>query len=314
MNPISSHPLYKPYTIDSAMNSLWDFYRKRFFVLFLISLVMSLITQYASTLIDFREIQSITDPEEMLLKLKEYIWPMVLISVLNLFFYNILQYYIIYSPLDKENNLPRCLINSTRYFIPYLIIMVLLVFFGSVALFLGLLALVIGIFFSVLYVMTIYLFILPVMMSEGPNIANTISRTFRLTHRSFWANIGWTAAFLLIILVVSVVLSGLVLLPFTGSFIKVFSNPDDPSALMDLAGNPIYIFLTAAVNALVFPLVPIFGLILYFNGCARENQAVVPDYNQDHYPDDKVKVEDLYAKPLPEDNPDETTDQVETQK
>ncbi len=291
------------------MSSLWDFYKKKFLVLFIISLVMSLITQYASTLVNFRELQSVTDPEELLLKVREYIWPMVLISVLNLLFSTILHYYIIFNPLDNENNIIRSVTRSLRYFIPYLIIMVLLAFFGSVALFLGLVVLIIGALFSALYVLTIYLFILPVMMVEGPNIGNTISRTMALVHRNFWSNLGWTAVMILIVLVVSVVLSGLILLPFTGSFMKVFSDPENANALLDLSANPVYILLSAVVNALVFPLLPIFACIIYFNGCAREDQAAAADNYPEKDEDEKVKVEDLYAKPLPENNTDEPENQ-----
>jgi hypothetical protein len=187
--------------------------------------------------------------------------------------------------------------------------MVLLAFFGSAALFLGLVVLIIGALFSALYVLTIYLFILPVMMVEGPNIGNTISRTMALVHRNFWSNLGWTAVMILIVLVVSVVLSGLILLPFTGSFMKVFSDPENANALLDLSANPVYILLSAVVNALVFPLLPIFACIIYFNGCAREDQAVAADNYPEKDEDEKVKVEDLYAKPLPENNTDEPENQ-----
>jgi len=43
MEPIENHPLYRAHTIDTAMNSLWEFYKKRFIPLFLISLVMGLV-------------------------------------------------------------------------------------------------------------------------------------------------------------------------------------------------------------------------------------------------------------------------------
>lgn len=309
MDQISNHPLYKVHNIDSAMTSLWDFYKKKFAGLFIISLVMALISQYLSLKIDLSELQTITDPQDILLKMKDFIWPMIIISVISLFFSTILHYYVIYNPLDEDNNIVRCAVKSLRYFIPYLIIMVLFAFFGSFALFLGLVALIIGIFFAALYVMTIYLFILPVMMIEGPIIAHTISRIFTLAHRKFWSNIGWTAVFVLILLVVSVIMSGLVLLPFTGSFMKVFTNPEDTSAMLELASNPIYIILNAVVSALVYPFLPIFACILYFNGRALEDQKVslVPPTDEN---DLKVKVEDLYAKPLPQSD-DQTTEDIE---
>jgi len=314
MDLFENHPLNRSYNIDGALNSLWDFYRKNFIVLFIVSLLMSLITQYASTFVDFRQLQSVTDPEEMLEKLKEYIWPMVLVTLLNLLFYCVLQYYILYSPTEGNRKILTLAARSLRYFIPFLIIMVLFAFMGSILLVMGLVAVIIGVLFSILYLATIYLFILPVMMAGEANIANTISTTFRLAHRNFWPNLGWTAALILIILVISVILSGLVLLPFTGSFLKVFSNPDDTTPLLNLAGNPVYIFLTAAVNALVFPLFPIFGAILYFNGCKTESRDSMTVNNDEVVHEEKIKVEDLYAKPLPDKDDEDTTEKTESEK
>jgi hypothetical protein len=90
---------------------------------------------------------------------------------------------------------------------------------------------------------------------------------------------------------------------------KVFSDPENANALLDLSANPVYILLSAVVNALVFPLLPIFACIIYFNGCAREDQAVAADNYPEKDEDEKVKVEDLYAKPLPENNTDEPENQ-----
>jgi hypothetical protein len=310
MDQISNHPLYKIHNIDSAISSLWDFYKKKFAGLFIISLVMALITQYFSTTIDISELQSITDPEEMLIKMKEFIWPMVLISIISLFFSTIIHYYVIYNPLDTENSIFRSFVKSMRYFIPYVIIMILLAFFGSFALLLGIIALVIGVFFAALYVMVLYLFILPVMIVEGPIIAHTIVRTFTLAHRSFWANMGWTAVIVLILLVISVMMSGLVLLPFTGTFIKVFSDPGQTSAITELASNPIYIIINAIVSALIYPALPIFAVILYFNGRAREEQKVAWEPPKDDN-NGKVKVEDLYSRPIPEESGDRKEDDRE---
>ena len=86
---------------------------------------------------------------------------------------------------------------------------------------------------------------------------------------------------------------------------KVFANPEDPTVLLDVASNPIYIILTSIVNALVFPLLPVFACILYFNGCARENQASLENDSSEKDTIEKVKVEDLYARPRQEDHSDE---------
>jgi hypothetical protein len=300
MDQINNHPLYRIHTIDSAMSSLWDFYTKRFISLFIISFVMGLTLQYLSSLIkiDIADYQTF-NIEEMMLKLRDYLWPMLIVSLSGLLFTTVLHYYIIYNPLDRDNNIFRCLLKSLRYYIPYIIILVFLAVAGSFALFLGLLVLVIGILFAAIYIFTIYLFILPVMLVEGPGIANTMSRTITLSHRNFWANIGWTAVFVIILLVISAVLSGFILLPFTGSFFKAFRDPGEAASLMDITQRPLYIIISAVISAVTMPFMPIFACILYFNGRAREEKGShreVPENEEG----DKVRVEDLYSKPLPE--------------
>jgi len=298
MEPITSHPLYKAHTIDSAMDSLWSFYKRKFVPLFLMSFVMGLALQFLSSTINMTELQSMTDINEIMNKMKDLLLPMLIISLVSLLFNTVVQYYIIYNPLDPENNVFRCIISSLKYFIPYVIVMIFLAIAGSFAIFLGLLLLVVGVIFAAVYVMMLYLFVLPVMMVEGPNIANTISSTVKFAHRNFWSNIGWTAVFIILLLVISVILSGLVLLPFTGSFFKAFTNPEDAASLIEITTSPLYIILSAIMSAITFPLMPIFAAILYFNARAREESRFITVAVQEE--EQKVRVEDLYAKPLPE--------------
>ena len=302
MGLFSKHPLYRRHNIDSAISSLWEFYKKKFLSLFIISLVMSLVMQYASTLVNIKELSSITDPMLLLEKIKGFIIPILVISLINLLFTTILQYYIIFNPVDAENTIFISIVRSLKYFIPYLIIMVLLAFAGTIAIVLGIFVLIIGAFFAMLYVVTLYLFILPVMMVEGTNIGSTITRTIKLTHKNFWSNIGWVAVFIIIMLVISVVFSGIILLPFTGSFIKTIVNPDDASKLVDVTSKPLFIILSAIVSAFTLPVMPIFACILYFNGKAGEEQIQpIPTIDPEN---NKVRVEDLYAKPYSDDHPD----------
>jgi hypothetical protein len=180
--------------------------------------------------------------------------------------------------------------------------MVLLAFAGTIAIVLGVFVLIVGAFFAMIYVVTFYLFILPVLMAEGTNIGSTISRTIKLVHKNFWSNIGWVSVFIIVMLVISVVFSGIILLPFTGNFIKTIANPEDATKLVDVTSKPLFIILSAIVSALTLPLMPIFACILYFNGKATEEQMVQPPTIIDT--DNKVKVEDLYAKPYSDDHPD----------
>ena len=276
MDKFSNHPLYRRHNIDSAMNSIWDFYKKNFVSLFIISLIMSLVIQYASSMVNMKELSSITDPMLLLEKIKGFMIPILIISLINLLFSTILQYYIIYNPIDPGNTVLKSIVRSMKYFIPYLIIMILLAFAGTIAIVLGIFVLIVGAFFAMIYVVTIYLFILPVMMIEGLNIGSTITRTIALTHKHFWSNIGWVSVFIIIMLVISVIFSGIILLPFTGSFIKTIVNPEDATKVVDVATKPMFIILSAIVGALTLPLMPIFACILYFNGKAAEEETRFP--------------------------------------
>jgi hypothetical protein len=302
MDLFSNHPLYRRYNIDSAMSSLWEFYKKKFLALFIISFVMSLVMQYASTLVNIKELSAITDPMILLEKVKGFIIPILVISLINLLFTTILQYYIIFNPVDSENTIFISIVKSLKYFVPYLIIIVFLAFAGTIAIVLGIFVLIIGAFFAMLYIVTLYLFILPIMMVEGTNIGSTITRTIKLAHKNFWSNIGWVAVFIIIMLVISVVFSGIILLPFTGSFIKTIVNPEDASKLVDVASKPLFIILSAIVSAFTLPVMPIFACILYFNGKAGEEQIQpIPTIDPEN---NKVRVEDLYAKPYSDDHPE----------
>jgi hypothetical protein len=301
MDQFSNHPLYKRHTLDSVMSSFWEFYKKHFFILFLSSFVVSLGIQFLSSAIDISSIQSTTDPYEILSKMKVFLWPLISISVISIIFGVILNYYIVYNPVDDNINIFNSIYKSLKYLVPYLIILILFTFFAATAMLLGLLVFVIGIFFALLYVMTLYLFILPVLMAEEQNIGNSISRTFVLGHRNFWSNIGWVAVFAIIIIVFSLISSAIVLVPFSGSFLKVFTNPAEVTNMLNFTTNPVYIILSALVNALYLPAFSILGVILYFNGRAREE--VVPDAVTASEPE-KVRVEDLYAKPYSDDHPE----------
>ncbi len=302
MEAFKNHPLYRVHNIDSVMSSLWDFYKKRFVILFIASFIMSVCIQLISLNFDIAELQTMTDPMVMLEKMKGLILPMLLMLLANLVFSMILQYYVIYSPVDDNVNIFNSIYKSLKYFFPYLAILILFAVFGTFAIMLGLLAVIIGVFFSLLYLMMIFMFILPILMIEGNNVANGISRTVKLAHKGFWSNMGWVAVFILLLIVISVVASAIIALPFTGSFLKMISNPEEAGNLVNYMYNPVFIILTSLVNALTFPLMSIFSTILYFNSRAKEEGVQIVEPNTIEPP--KVTVEDLYAKPYSDDHPE----------
>ena len=298
MEPITTHPFYRKHDIDSVMSSMWGFYKKKFVVLFLSAIVMSAVMQLITMSLDLTELQTTTDPAIMIEKLMGMMKPILLAALLNFVFTVILTYYIILSPIDSSVNIFTACYKSLKVLVPYLIIMVLFTFFASLAAVLGILAFIIGIFFTMLYVMVLYMFILPLLIVETTNIGHVLGRTFRLAHNGFWTNMGWVAVFIIIVLVISVFASFIIMIPFTGHFFKILSNPQDVSSAMEYMKNPFYIGLSVLVSALYTPLMPIFSAIMYFNGRAKEDVSEVMPVTNDE--PEKVRVEDLYAKPRDE--------------
>jgi hypothetical protein len=293
MNEYKNHPLYKKHNMDSALGSVWDFYKTNFLPLFVVSLVMSLILQYATTMVNMQELQEMSDITAIIEKMKEMIVPVLIISLASMLFTTILQHYIIYKPIDSGYSILDSLLKSLKYFFPFLVIMILLSFFGAIALVAGVIALIIGALFAIVYIMLLYLFILPLLMIEGPNIGNTISRTFTLAHRNFWSNIGMVAVFLIILIVISIVLSALIMIPFSGNMIKSILDPTN-AVKPDFSGNPLFIILSSVVNALTLPLIPIFACIMYFNARAGEDEIMNKPQEPTEY---RPSIEDLYSRP-----------------
>jgi hypothetical protein len=302
MDQFSSHPLYRKHDLDSVMTSLWSFYVKNFLVLFLTSFVFNLAARFLYSTIDFAQLASITDPVEMLSVVKKWIWPMAGMMGISFLMMVLLQYYIIYKPIDSTVNIFNSIYKMLKYLITYLIMMILFMIFASIAMMAGFIVFIVGMFFSILYIYMIYVFILPILMAEGNNIGTAIGRTFILSHRHFGPNLGWTAIILLIIIVGTLVLSSLILIPFAPKFFKILTNPEEAMQAMSFISNPWFIILSALTSALFTPVMLIFGAIIYFDARARENEVLIPSAGTNE--PDKVKVEDLYAKPYAEDHPD----------
>jgi hypothetical protein len=289
------HPLYRVYTTDTAISSLFDFYRNNFVKLFAMSLIMAAILQYAATFIDVVSLQNETDINVLMEKMRELMVPVGIIALTNMFFFVIIQHYILFNPLDENNSILNSLISSFRYLVPYLVIIILLFIFGIMAVTLGAVAFVIGAIFAVFYVMTLYLFILPIMMIEGTDISHTIIRTFKLAHKNFWTNYFLVFLFMMLFIMIAFIISGLMLAPFAGNFLSSIFNPEEAANFAEISKMPLYIVLSIIANAITMPLLPIFSTILYLNSIAKE-QGEVQSYNTANE-EKKVTVEDLYAKP-----------------
>ncbi len=296
MNNYQNHPLAGAVDLDSAMSKLWDFYKKYFLSLYLISVVMALLTGFLSSRLDLSSFYSMdtTNYEEVLKMMKGMIAPYALIMLVSVVFGVLLHAWILEKPLGQKNTIIKVLKSSLAALIPIFIVMIVFAVAGAILTTIGLVLLILPGLFAMLYIVTVAIFALPVTLTESRNPGLVISRSFSLAHNRFWPNIAWVIVVALIIIVISMVIGGLIMLPFTGTFIKALSDPGDAVAMLEMAKNPLYILLSALATALVTPVFPILAFILYFRNSEEVGTVEITPEEEN-----TVKVEDLYPK-MPE--------------
>lgn len=294
MKEIDNHPLKKRYNIDIAFNEIARFYKRWFIPLFGISLVSSLLTSFMSAGIDISGLQGTTDPAAMVAAMKPMAWRYMLIALIGLYFTILLQYFIIVRPLSPESDLTADIIRvTTRFLFPVLAVYIILSVLTMAALMLGVVILIIGAVFAGLYAMIFFALAAPVMMIENSTIGETLSRIFTLGHRRFWTNMGFVALFTLILIIISLILSAVIMIPFSGGFIKTILNPESAGEVTELVRRPSYLILGALSSALTMPLFPIFSLVLYFNITEGSEEEIVTESGNGG--NGRVTVEDLYS-------------------
>ena len=259
------------------MSGLWEFYKSHFAPLFLISFIFSVAVTIFSLNIDYSGLieASMTEDMEAIRKMMsdmvKMAIPVVAVTIYAIVF---LSLYVLESNSGGAVNYLRVLKGSFKYMLTYTIMFILFIPVIGVALAAGILALLIGVIFSVIWLTALFAFFAPLLMTEGNDISNAIVRSFKLMHRHFGSNIGWTAVFIVIMLLVSLVVSGLALIPFAGTLLQTMANPGEVTHLMEMIKNPIYVLFSSALNALILPLFPIFSFILYFNARAWEDDRM----------------------------------------
>jgi hypothetical protein len=295
MEKYSDHPLAGAKDLDSAMNMLWSFYKKYFVVLYIISVISSLIGNYINSTLDLTALQSKTDPMEMLAEFKGMAGPYFLMMLISVVFGIIIHSYILDKPMESSYNFIDSLRKSAIAFFPYILAVIVMGIGGLIMIAVGFMLLVIPGLFAIFYFATICIFALPVVLVESRNPGNIIGRSVQLSHRNLWPNLGWTSVIILIVIIFSVVIAGIIMLPFSGTFIKTIMDPSSATGAMEVAKNPVYIILSSLAGSLVTPVLPIMAFILYFKNAGEESKAEAANNNDDG----RVRVEDLYPK-MPE--------------
>lgn len=267
MKDFKQHPFYAVHNLDSAFNSLFNFYKTHFPVLFILSAVMSCITQLLTPNINLA--QYITEPEKLLETAMGYVGPAIAIIAVEIVFFVFITHYIIFCPLEEDHRLVNSTGKSLKYLFPFLIMAIILFFAGSIGVTIGAFALFIGAIFVLIYMAALYCLILPTLMVEGTSIANAFHRIFKILHKDFWKNYGWVTVTIIMVMIASMILSLLVSLPFSNTASEALTSSGLTEAVT-FTKNPLYIILASLTNGIIVPIMPILGALLYFNGRAKE--------------------------------------------
>ena len=294
MNNYQNHPLAGAVDLDTAFNKMWFFYKKYFLGLYIISVISALLTSFFTSGIDVASFQEAsTDPELVLEKMKDMAGPYALMMLVSIVFGVLLHAWVLEKPSGEQGFISSLTRKTLTSLLPYLVAVIILLVLTVLLTSVGLVLLVLPGLFAVFYMVTVIMFAMPVTMIETRNPVEAVSRSFRLTHKNFWANMGWVIVVLLIIIVASMIIGALVMLPFTGSLISSIANPEEASSLLDMHRNPLFIILNALLSGMITPVMPILAFLLYFR---NKGDEVTVEVTTDSEP--KVKVEDLYP-PMP---------------
>lgn len=294
MNTFQNHPLTGAVDLDSAMTKLWAFYKKYFLGLYLISVVLGLFSSLITSGLDLAAMQSTTDPNELLAMMKGMAGPYALLMLVSLVAGVFLHAWVLEKPLGEPDFLATVLKKSLVALVPSLVVIIIMLVITTVLTTLGLVLLVLPGFFALFYMLTVIIFSMPLILTESRNPVTAVTRSFRLAHSHLWPNMGWVVVVALILIVASLLIAAFTMLPFTGSFIRSLTNPEEASAMLEMSRNPLYIALSVLATALITPVMPIFAFILYFRN--RGDEVLAEITTEAEQP---VRVEDLYP-PMPD--------------
>lgn len=273
MIDLKQHPLYKQMEVDSVLTNVFNIYLKKFTNLFIFSFVAVFIIQLLAYNLGFFEIYAMSEnPEVMMRELSGLMGNVAIYSAGAVIMYGILNVFLV-SYLLKSDSDPKVpvgdlLMESIKkyavHMIFFLILSVLIVFFGALA---GIIAFIIGSFVAIIYLGTVLLPGGTIVIAEEKNAIEAIGRAFSLAHKDFWSALGSTVLFILIMILISIVVAAVMSVPFV---IMFFDNWNETGNVFEAFNLQKYdigmwtVVLNSLVSALIYPLYAIFSVVLYF--------------------------------------------------
>ena len=290
MKNITGHDLFKKHDFDTIFSELYNLYRKNFLTLFIYSLIGILILQLGIVWLGFNKAEMLTIMQDNYSQPSmDYVGTLLLIVLGSLIIYTLIHVFITYFIMARQENpsitpLEALGASIRKYLINYLILVIIIILMMVIGAIVGVLALIIGSFLAVLYLGTSLFISGTILIAENTNPFDSISRSFKLSHKDFWYTLGLVVVFVLILFVINLILSAIIAIPGAVVFFQKIFSADNVSNLTSAGMSEFYNFgiiaviLSSIINALIVPLTPLFAILVYYRLRFIEKENSEPNH------------------------------------
>lgn len=280
-----THSFYQRSDVEGIITRTFTTYKKLFLPLFLYSFIGLLLIQGFLYFTGFSEYfqnlapEQVQNPAFMAGVFKKVLW-VVLISfvayaLLNVLLLTYIERYGRNQSLSVQTVVSEGMKNYFLHFLFFLFLATIIITVGSM---IGIFALIIGAFVVALYLGTVFLSGGGILVAEKTNAFETIGRAFQLTHKNFWVALGAVVLLMLIMILISLILSAIMMIPFAIIFFQSVTSGDmsfteifQPSSYGLGAGM---ILINSLTGAITYPLTAIFSMVLYYALSFHEQEVL----------------------------------------
>ncbi|GEM_PF-1081715 len=281
MLDFKQHSLFRKMDIDGVLSATYKLYIKNFKSLFLYSFIALLFVQAITYYIGLDEVFQNINPENVQSLLKGSGGKITILVIVTFSVYALLNAFLINllykTDIDKSIKHVDLLSETVqKYFLHMLFFLVISTVMLVVGMMAGVIVFIIGMFAVALYFGTVLIPGGAILVVEEKNAFETIGRGFQLVHKDFWPALGSLVLYVTIMILVSLVITAIVTIPFIFIF---FGNITDTHSFMDIFNTRNFdigiwtIVLNALVSAITYPITAIFSIVLYFKLRYKEEQS-----------------------------------------
>ncbi|MFO7940769.1 MAG: hypothetical protein R6U66_13565 [Bacteroidales bacterium] len=260
--------------VETILVTTFQTYKKLFLPLFLYSFVGLLLIQSLLFVTGFSEFFQNLNPREMEdpAMISNFMRQMIWVVLISLVAYSLLNVTLL-NYVERYGRNQSLLVTTVlgeaarKYFLHFLFFILLATVMIVLGTMIGIIAIIVGAFVAALYLGTVLIPGGGIIVAEHTNAFETIGRAFQLTHKNFWVAVGSVVLYLLIMLLISLVLSAIIMIPFVIIFFQSVGAGDMSFAEMFQPANynigAGMILLNAVTGAITYPITAIFSVVLY---------------------------------------------------